>query len=102
MKKINLESIILEAYGCKDVSEFQRENDISIQMTKEIMLEFGKQLLELANENAKLIDIKRMNCQDHTPYWGECQCCGQYDNYEIVIGQNLDKESITNTIKQAE
>ena len=52
-KEINLEDIILKAYGCKDIAEFRRENDISIQMIKEICFEACNQVLDLAAENAE-------------------------------------------------
>lgn len=52
MKTINLESIILEAYGCKDACDFQNSYYISMQMIKEICIEACKQTIELAAENA--------------------------------------------------
>lgn len=52
-RKINLESIILEAYGCKDVSDFKKSFDVSIQMVKEICIEACRQTLKLAAENVK-------------------------------------------------
>jgi len=51
--RINLEEIILEAYGCKDAHEFQRDFDISMQMIKEICVEACKQTIELASNKAE-------------------------------------------------
>jgi hypothetical protein len=34
----------------------------------------------------------RKNCDDHTPYYGECQNCGRYDNFDVPdYGGILDK-----------
>jgi hypothetical protein len=76
-KKINLEKIILKAYGCRTIDEFRNENNMSTIMYKEVMLEFGKQLLDLAAENAKIKLARWDNDSDE-----------------------VDKFSIINTIKQ--
>lgn len=52
-EKINIQQIIIDHYGCKDKDDFLKCFDISITMIEEIMLEYGKQLLELAADNAK-------------------------------------------------
>ena len=78
-KKINLESIILEAYGCKDVHDFKKSFDISIQMVKEICIEACRQILELAAENA---DVTINSIED----------------LKLIV----DKQSILNTINQIE
>lgn len=81
-KTINLESIILEAYGCKDAHDFQKSFDVSMQMIKEISIEACRQALELAAENAKTKDIP----SDYPE-----------DDYKCVI---VNKQSIRDTIKQ--
>jgi len=54
MKEINLEQIILETSDCEDIYTFQETTVASLELIKEIMLEFGKQLLELVAENAEI------------------------------------------------
>jgi len=74
-KKINLEEIIKDELYNRHLF-FNKINNVQI---KNICLEFGKQLLELAAENAKT-EVVQMNI------------CG---SVRIV-----DKQSILNTIKQ--
>lgn len=52
-EKIDLQQIIIDHYGCKDKEDFIKCFDISVTIIEEIMLEYGKQLLELAADNAK-------------------------------------------------
>jgi hypothetical protein len=87
MKKIDLEEIILEAYGCVDAHEFQRDYDISMQMIKEISLEAIKQVLELAANNAKIEFINT----------GECK---KSHSTEDGKHYTIDKKSILKTITQ--
>ena len=49
-KKINLEEIILDIYGCQNVEDFQKSFDISIKMVKDICKQACRQTLELAAE----------------------------------------------------
>lgn len=79
-RKINLEEIILKAYGCNDMCDFINSYDISVQMIKEICIEACRQTLELAAENAEA--------------W--CYAEGNEPEYGV------DKQSILNTIKQIE
>ena len=75
-EEVNLESIILKVYGCKDVQELQRDFVVSVQMIKEIAIEAIRQALELANENA-------------------------YTEESVVgYGWDVNKNSILNTINQ--
>jgi NAD-dependent dihydropyrimidine dehydrogenase PreA subunit len=53
-KEIDLEKIILEAYGCKDIAEFNRVTGISITMIKEICFEACDQCIDLCSENASI------------------------------------------------
>ena len=97
-RKINLESIILEAYGCKDVHDFKKSFDVSIQMVKEICIETCRQVLELAAQNVELSTTqtppKQSNGCKWTSYW---VAADDYDpEYWIVV----DKQSILNTINQ--
>ena len=100
MKTINLEEILIKNIGEADYAKLQLDLILNPCDIIEAMKEACAQTLELATENAKLIDIKAMNCDDHTPYRGACQTCGHYHNFEIVIGQVLDKQSILDTINQ--
>ena len=77
-KEIDLDEIIKEnlKFDCIDSSAFEN--------CKNAMMEFGKQLLELAAENAKVIEI--YNAKDN----------GFNAAWEKVI----ELQSITDTIKQ--
>ena len=77
-EKINLEEIILK----------HLKYDDSLDGFKEAMLNFGKQLLELAAENAK---INGGNCYGVTDE-------GLYAQFPLVV----DKQSILDTINQVE
>lgn len=56
-----------------------------------------KAALEAASNNTVIKDIKVPNCDDHTPYWGACVSCGRYDNPDVLVGHQVDKESILNS-----
>lgn len=60
-----------------------------------LMIEFAKlhvkAALEAAAENAKVIFVP--NCNKHTPYWGACTNCGQYDNSDVP-SSDIDSDSI--------
>ena len=81
-RKINLEEIIASKYGCVDIDDLQLEITLNpdLDIIKSSMLEFGKQLLELAAENAELTFV------------------GESDS----DGMDIDKQSILDTIKQVE
>ena len=83
-RKINLEEIISKTYGCEDIYEFQRSFDISVSMIKEICINVCKQVLELAAENAKIIN-------DPNSY------CGNTGS-EYPADQIVSKQSIIDTI----
>lgn len=51
--------------------------------------------LEVAANEAKV--MMENSCNDHTPYMGECQSCGEYHTYEQPT-ENIDKQSITSLI----
>ena len=53
MKKIDLEKIILDEYGCKSIEEVQRCFDISVVMIKNIAKEACRQTLLLAAEKSE-------------------------------------------------
>ena len=86
-RKINLEEIFHNNFDCytnfEDKGNYNDEPAISKDKFKELCLEFGKQLLELAAENARIYeDIQ----------YDEC-------DRDFLIAK-LDKQSILNTIKQ--
>lgn len=107
-KKINLEEIILDIYGCQNVEDFQKSFDISIKMTKDICKQACKQILELAAENAI------------SEFWGMCDYHGDHDSFgldeegcyktyytnedgnNVELSFHFDKQSILNTINQIE
>ena len=88
-KKINLEEIILDIYGCQNVEDFQKSFDISIKMTKDICKQACKQLLELAAENAEITVKLKENCN-------ELSLLDEWTTYIV------DKQSILKTINQIE
>ena len=79
-EKINLEKIIKEELYNKHLY-FNKTNTVQI---KNICLEFGKQLLELAAENAKT--------------YTETYCSPYKEEWDKIV----DKQSILNTINQVE
>lgn len=52
------------------------------------------QALEDAAENVEITPVYTKACDDHTPYWGPCCSCGQYDNPDIKVGDYVNKQSI--------
>jgi hypothetical protein len=60
--------------------------------------EFGKELLELAADNATTEEIYEDACKDHTPYRGVCCSCNSYYNHKELVGSIINKESILNTL----
>lgn len=81
-KKINLEEILTNSFNGKYW-------DVPFEPCKRAMLEFGKQLLELAAENA---NIKEVEVYPFIPTLkGE---------YKPTIKNVVDKSSITDTINQ--
>lgn len=88
--EINLEDLIEKhCYICKDDS-----NDIHSSMTsvKDLLFNFGRQLLELAVENAELYcEDKSVNIKYTTNF---------EKNGNLVI--SIDKKSILDTINQVE
>lgn len=93
-KKINLEEIANSSSVYRSLMDEQQKH-----ATLSLMKEFGKQLLELASENAKVFeteeDIERRN-----------NCVDEDDNIidEIYFFDPsfVDKQSILNTINQIE
>ena len=101
-KKINLESIILEVYGCKDAYDFQKSYDISMQMIKEICIKACKETLELATKNAK-INIKKKSQFGKYRKWRKVKETGEsIDLLSYEVQYYVDKDSIIKTINQIE
>ena len=61
-----------------------------------------KQLLEEYTDrivkNAETKEVYAPSCDDHTPYRGACVSCGSYSNPDILVGSEVDKESITSQL----
>ena len=78
-RKINLGELFDNNFDCytnfEDKGNYNNEPAISKDKFKELCLEFGKQLLKLASQNAEV---------------------------EIMNGMEVNKQSILNTIKQVE
>lgn len=86
-RKINLEEIIdSQNIGEFKIKDYVSEDGYIHKAYKNAMLEFGKQLLELAAENAKIIEI--YNAEEN----------GFNDAWQKIIS----KQSILDTIKQVE
>ena len=87
-RKINLEEIFHNNFDCytnfEDKGNYNDEPAISKDKFKELCLEFGKQLLELAAENARI--------KDKYTSVGPAE----------YIGKVVNKQSILDTIKQVE
>ena len=98
MKKINLENILFNIVDENPHGDRVYFKDDIIKAMKEAC----KQVLELAAKNAKTKPLYTKACDDHTPYWGPCCSCGQYDNPDIKVGDYIDKQSILDTINQIE
>lgn len=84
MEKINLEEFILKNIEVRDSVLW---SDLEPEL-KGLLLNFGKQLLQLASENAKTLDMEM--------HYGGMRAGSYY------IVKEIDKESITNTINQVE
>jgi hypothetical protein len=86
-KKINLEEI-LNTYSSNGKVNDNPRAIITASEAKHAMLEFGKQLLEMAAENAEIVVSNYKGC---------------YNTKEIAIDDYTDaiisKQSITNTLK---
>lgn len=94
-EKINIEAI-LNKHGVEFGNMYNNPSkEESLAAIKEIV----EQVIEKCTEEAEAKDLMAPNCDDHTPYWGACISCGKYDNPDIVIGSEVDKESILN-VKQ--
>lgn len=81
------------------VTYLQLENDfikISKVYTEKDIREFIKKDRESVAKHAITKDITEPACQDHTPYWGACISYGRYDNPDIIVGSEVDKNSIIN------
>ena len=78
-RKINLDNIFNNHFDCytnfEDKGNYNDEPAISKDKFKELCLDFGKQVLELASQNAEV---------------------------EIMNGIEVNKQSILDTIKQVE
>ena len=100
-KKINLDSILKETYyKHKEIWGLNPIDSKYNNVAKEAMLEFGKQLLELAADNALVFETeedeeRRANCVD--------QDSGQIlDDIYFIDPGFVDRDSILNTINQVE
>ena len=67
----------------------------NIDLMKTIQQNAIEAALEVAANEAKV--MMENSCNDHTPYMGECQSCGEYHTYEQPT-ENIDKQSITSLI----
>lgn len=91
-RKINLEEILYtHVYSKLNIKDLKEQ----IECEKSAMLEFGKQLLELAAENAKLI-------KDGTIYRNDYFELNRNNPYASSSDVHVYKQSILDTINQVE
>ena len=98
-EKINLEKLFNNNFDCytQILSKFveqEEESALTKDKFKELCLDFGKQLLELASDNAEL------NYYEDKEDWMKEPFNISIDNLGNIVG--IDKQSILNTIKQIE
>jgi len=102
-EKINLEEILRNKIGYlgsePNLSKLVKERATSYDIIS-AMKEACRQTLELCAKNVKTEPVYTKACDDHTPYWGACCSCGQYNNPDIKIGDKINKQSILDTINQ--
>lgn len=92
-RKINLEEILSKEFEGISLLSTTNAREVTLNAIKNAMLEFGKQLLELASENAYIeVDSKNEGDTYITIIAGES--CETYIE--------LNKQSILDTIKQVE
>ncbi len=98
MKKINLEELFDNNFDCyteydTEWSCIDEQPALTKEKFKELCLVFGKQLLELAAENAKLLEngIKL----NSNRFFIE-----KDDTFHCEVEVDVDKDSILNTINQ--
>ena len=99
-RKINLEELFNNNFDCytnfEDKGNYNDEPAISKDKFKELFLEFGKQLLELAAENASLHGYKTEKPDNMDELFNLCKDdCSELYYY-------INKNSILDTIKQVE
>ena len=103
-RKINLEEIILDVYGCKNMDELRDYMGEygSVAMIKDCMKEAIKKALELAAENVviELLNHDRYCIRTDTSIEIEPNENSEEFNFGGLI--KVDKQSILNTINQIE
>ena len=96
--KINLEEILSKEFEGISLLSTINAREVTLNAIKNAMLEFGKQLLELASENAILIlnEGESYSFVENFPK-------NLYFEYEgIPNSVAIDEQSILDTIKQVE
>ena len=93
--KINLEEILQDCWIT--TLDNSKEVHAPTEDVKLAMIEFGKQLLELAAENAEIEERDYRKNPTKISNYGE-EVCSEYEG----IYYGVDKQSILNTIKQVE
>ena len=97
---INLDKIVAKQWNCEDLNNLQLEITLNptLDMVKVAMMEFGKQLLELAAENAKL----KCQLEPHPKGYPFAMYNpnGIIKNNDVYIVAN--KQSILDIIKEVE
>jgi hypothetical protein len=73
----------------REVHEMMREGDPEYKIPDPYIfaIEFAKLHVEatLKAVNQVINESVIQNCNDHTPFWGECVSCGRYDNPTVYI-----------------
>ena len=99
-RKINLEEILSHYVDTSDgyISDFSGESFCPIEAIECAMREFGKQLLELAAENANLIEFWESSNKKYI----EESVSTFDDDGDFQTMVYVNKQSILDTIKQVE
>lgn len=86
---------MLETYPIANCDAF-RIVKASDKQVEACMIAFAQEKVKEALEAAKnsVDDNVLPNCDNHTPYWGECQTCGRYDNPTVIRDEEAVKQSI--------
>lgn len=72
--------------------------NIALRVIKEYAELVRKETLKVAAAEVKTIPVYEPNCKDHTPFRGECQNCSSYHNYDVLVAEKIDKQSILDLV----
>ncbi len=77
---------------------FKLQTDAFVPRIKEYAELVRAETLRVAAAEVKTIPVYEPNCKDHTPFRGECQNCSSYHNYDVLVAEKIDKQSILDLV----